>query len=441
MNPWCGLFLDMGLGKTVISLMVLEHLKIFGGFEPTIVLAPKHVANSTWPDEIEEWEFDFHFEVMTGNARKRAKTLQTMPEMLITNYEQIPWLMARPESKRYRILILDEISKMKSTKSNRWRSLAKKKTLSRFDRRIGLTGMPVPNHLIDLFGIMKIIDGGESFPLKGIFISKYFRNVSKNDNYPIYRINPGAEKKIHKRIAPRVLAFKAEDYTDLPPYRFKTIKLQLPDEAKDLYETLQHDFFLKIGDEIIDVETAAVLSMKLRQLLSGFLYNEDSTVQINKERLGACKDFVDDLEGEPVIIGYQYQESLARLKKAFPKAPIIGKGSKPAYVRRIIKEWNAGKHPVLLIHPKSGGHGLNLQHGGHHILWYEITWSLDDYYQLLARLRRHGQKSRFISVSHLLFENTIDMTMLKSLTDKKGTQDRLYKAIKKYMKRRMKHAA
>lgn len=436
-RPYAMLFIEMGLGKTLIVLSALDDMKLIGTLQPTLVLAPKNVCATTWPDEIDKWEFEFTHIHLAGNPAKRKKLLQKIIrekiDMVFMSYDLLVWLCKQKEYKYFKIVVEDEITKLKSTKSDRWRSL--KKMLNNFSRRIGLTGMPVPNHLIDLYGMMYAVDGGMTFPKKTEFVSKYFVNVSRND-YPMYKPYPGAEEKIYAQLAPNTLAMKAEDYEKLPEYVDQVIKLKLPKSAQKIYDSIERQFFAEIDGEYIDIATAAVKSLKLRQLLSGFLYNDSATLAINKERLGVFKDTADSMNGEPIIIGYHFQESLKRLKKEFKKAPCIVKGIKPNELKAIMKDWNAGNIEELIINPATSAHGLNLQFGGHHVFWYELTWILDDFMQLNSRLRRKGQEAQSVFRHLFLFENTIDYLMLDSLTGKNDTQDRLYNFVTNYWRKK-----
>lgn len=432
-RPYAALFIEMGLGKTLITLSALDDLKIVGAFYPTLILAPPNVCVTTWPDEIKKWDFDFSHVALTGNPARRKKLLNKILtekiEIVFMSYDMLPWLVKQKEYKYFRILVEDELTKLKSTKSNRWRSL--KKILHHFTRRIGLTGMPVPNHLIDLYGMMYAVDGGMTFPKKTEYISQYFINVSKNE-YKIYKPYPGAEEKIYKRVAPNCLAMKAEDYLDLPEYVDQVFTLQLSKSARRIYDQIEREFFTEIGDEYIDIETAAIKSLKLRQLLSGFLYNDNTTLQINKERLGIFKDAVENMNGEPKLIGYNFQESYQRLKKTFKKAEFVVKGTKANELKAIMKDWNAGNIEELVVNPATSAHGLNLQFGGHHVFWYEMIHNHDDFAQFNARLRRNGQESPFVSRHFFLFENTYDFIMQAQMTDKVNTQDRFYNFVRDY---------
>ena len=433
-RPYSALFIEMGLGKTLITLSALDDMKLVGALQPVLILAPKNVCATTWPDEIAKWEFEFTHVTLAGNPAKRKKLLQNIIrdkiEIVFMSYDLLVWLCKQKEFKYFKILVEDELTKLKSTTSDRWRSL--KKMLKFFNKRIGLTGMPVPNHLLDLYGMMYAVDGGMTFPKKTEYVSQYFVNVSRNENYPQYVTYPGAEEKIYARLAPNTIAMKAEDYLDLPEYVDQIIKLQMPKSARRIYNSIEKEFFANIDGQIIDIETAAVKSLKLRQLLSGFLYNDSATISINKERLGAFKDTAENMNGKPIIIGYHFQESLKKLRKEFKNAPCIIKGIKGNELKAIMKDWNAGNVEQLIINPATSAHGLNLQFGGHHVFWYELTWILDDFAQLNARLRRNGQEADRVFRHLFLFENTIDYLMYDSLVSKNATQDRLYKFVTDY---------
>lgn len=433
-KPYVGLFLEMGLGKTLITLSILEHLQIFGGFQPTLLMAPKAVCYSTWPDEIEQWGFDLTPSIMVGKPAQRLDALHDPADVYIANYDSLQWLTEQEEFKKFRILIMDELSMLKSTKSVRHKALWAVR--HQFMRRIGLTGMPVPNHLSDVYGMMRMIDNGKTFPKKGEFMGKYFYNVSKND-YPIYKPTHGSEDKIHKLMAPTVLTMKADDYIDLPEFMPQKLMLGMDRKMQEQYDEIEKEFMLTISKDIyLDVKTAAVKSVKLRQLTSGFVYNGTETHKLNTDKLKACREFIESLQGQPCIIAYNFKQSRDMLLETFKGCLHIGAGMTKEQVNKTIKRWNTGKYEVMIVHPKPAARGLNLQFGGHHLLWYELTWVLDDYSQLNARLRRHGQESSWIGIHHLLFKNTIDEAQYASLMVKQDTNDRLYKAITNYHRRK-----
>jgi len=426
-KPYRALFAEMTLGKTVITLLALEEMKTLGVLPPVLLVAPASTLATTWPDEISDWGFDFSYEVLVGGKPPaRKKQLEKQVDIYMVSYELLPWLVEQRDFKKLKVLVCDEITKLKSTKSVRFRAL--RKHLKQFSKRIGLTGMPVSNHLIDLFGVMYVVDAGETFPKKTEFLGEFFHNVSHGD-YPIYKVIQGAEKKIHKKIAKNSLVLETSDYLNLPPYVYSNVLLELPKELDKLYHSLEQDFLAEIQDVTIAPETAAVLSTKLRQVTSGFLYGEEEVLQLHDLKIQATKDYVEQLVGEPTIIAYYYQETRRKLAEAFPRAPQIGKGVKGEELRGAVRKWNSGEAPVLLMHA-SKGHGLNLQFSGHRLFWYELTWIGEDYAQLNARLRRVGQRSNHVFIHHCLIKGTIDERMLKSLKDKKSTQDRLFQAIK-----------
>ena len=426
----------MGLGKTLITLSILEHLQIFGGFQPTLITAPKAVCYTTWQDEIDQWGFEFSTSTIVGKPKERLEALHDSADIYLTNYDNLVWLQQQKESKKFRILAMDELTMLKSTKAARTKALWKMR--HQFIRRIGLTGMPVPNHLIDVFSMMRMIDNGKTFPKKTEFVSKYFYNISR-ESYPIYVPTNSAEDEIHKLIAPSVITMKADDYLDLPEFMPQKINLHMDSKMQRDYDEIEKEFMLSLEDNIyIDVKTAATKSIKLRQLTSGFIYNGAETHVLNEVKLKACKEFIDSLNGEPCIIAYNFKQTRNRLLETFKGALHIGSGMSKIETQQAVKKWNSGKYPVLLVHPKPAARGLNLQFGGHHLLWYEMTWILDDHEQLNARLKRPGQKSKWIGIHYLMFKDTIDEAMYDSLMIKKDTNDRLYKAVTNYHKRKKK---
>lgn len=433
-RPYSGIFAEMSMGKTAIALFVLEQLKIFGGFHPTLVVAPPLILETTWVEENRKWGFDFNLCILNDRRpEKRLLKLQANHEIFLISYDMLGWLFKQRESGKLRILVCDEISKVKSTNSDRHRILAKH--LFQFTRRIGLTGMPVPNHLIDLYGIMHVIDSGMTFPSKTEYESRFFYNISRDSNYKVLLPKPKAESKIHELVAKNSTVLKAEDHLDLPPYAYQNIKYELPTKVRRMYDKLERSFLLELeGDKVVLADAIATRSQKLRQVLSGFVYDGGDTHALHDARLQGVKDYVQLLQGKPTIVVYYYKESIKRLLKAFPKAGHIGSDTKMSEAIQAMGTWNKGDMPVLLMH-SSKGHGTNLQFGGYHIYWYELTYVFDDYSQLNARLRRPGQKSKQVFVHHGIFANTIDELMLSNLSDKFDQQDRLFEAVKQYRRR------
>lgn len=427
-NDFCGLFLDMGLGKTVSSLTAIKKL-IYDEVEinTVLVIAPKRVAESVWSAECDKWEHLKGLRVakIIGNEKQRKAALREKADVYMLGRDNIVWLCGLYGGSMlpFDMLIIDESSSFKSPKSLRFKAL--KAAQPSFDRVVLLTGTPAPNGLIDLWSQIFLLDRGERL---GKTITFYRDNFfSKSYNGFSYDLQQDAEERIHTKIKDVCLSMKAADYLDLPKRIDNFIKIQFPPELKKKYLDFEREKVLELltASEDITAMSAAGLSNKLLQFANGAVYDADKVWHaVHDLKLEAAEEVIESANGKPVLIAYTYKSDverlLERLKKYKPKKLDSDQD---------IKDWNEGKIKVLLMHPASGGHGLNLQTGGHIALWFGQTWSLELYMQFNARLDRQGQTESVI-INHLIAEGTHDEEVIKSLENKETRQEGLMKAVK-----------
>lgn len=432
-NYKCALFLDMGLGKTATILMLLEFLKdIEGESNSTLIFGTKRIVRTTWPDEIAKWGFNLTFEVCHG--KKKLEALKREADIYLVNYEGIPWLFDQRESKKLNILIADELTKLKSTKSTRWREL--KKHMKQFYRVIGLTGMPAPNGYEDLYGQIRLLDGGDSLgKTKKIFQGRYM--INKGRDYADWQMRKGSREKIEKAIEHLTLTMETEDYLDLPEMIFVPHYIELTGKARQIYDEMEREFFIEFEEDEIEAVNAGVLRGKLHQIASGALYFEDrSIMEIHSEKMDFIIDeLFPECEGN-CLVAYNYQHELKRFKDRIPNLVYMGKGVKDDEQDIIQAEWNAGIHPHLFGNPQSIAHGLNLQDGGNHVVWVSLTDNLDHFVQFNKRLHRSGQ-TKPVFIHLVLAKDTVDLVVWSNLKNKTCDQQSLIDSLKKYQKKRL----
>ena len=434
-TPNIGLMLDMGMGKTVITLTAINYLLSNSQeINRVLVVAPKRVAETTWQDEVKKWAHlsDLKVVSVTGNSEKRAKTLKELADIYTINRENIPWLVLYMGRKWcFDMVVIDESSSFKNHQSKRFKAL--KAVRARILRMVELTGTPAPNGLMDLWAQLYLLDGGERLGKTiGRYRMRYFR-PGYGSGYVVYNWNPieGAQSLIQEKISDICISMKSEDYVKLPPLIYNTVTVHLPRKALLSYQKLERDFILSITDTDLVANSAAALSGKLLQLANGACYTEqlDGTkkvVEIHKAKIEALADIAESNEHRSLLIFYWFKHDLERLKNAFPDARTLDTIDD-------IRDWNAGKIEMLVAHPASAGHGLNLQYGGNIIVWFGLSWSLELYQQANKRLHRSGQKHSVI-VHHLVAKGTIDEQVMCALDKKKATQDDILNAIKARIK-------
>lgn len=421
----CCLMLDMGLGKTVITLTALWQLAL-DSFDVSrvLVIAPKRVAEDTWPKELAKWEHltGLTSSLVLGSAAERKAALQKKAFLYIINRENVAWLV-KNHYWDFDMVVIDELSSFKSNKAERFKAM--KKVRPMVTRIVGLTGTPAPNTLLDLWPQMYLMDMGQRLGrFIGGFRDRFFLPDKRNREI-IYSYKPreGAEDAIYALISDICISMKAADYLDMPERIDNRIEVSMSPKERKLYDDFQKDMVLSIGDEELDAVNAAVLSNKLLQMANGAVYGEDKTViPIHDRKLDALEDLVEAANGKPLLVAYWYKHDLQRIKARFKNVRCID-------TAKDIDDWNAGQIPLALIHPASAGHGLNLQDGGCTIVWFGLTWSLELYQQLNARLWRQGQKHTVV-IHHIITKGTHDEDVMRALENKDTRQSALIEAVR-----------
>lgn len=437
-NDKCALWVDMGLGKTVTSLVALSELLYNFEICKTLIIAPKRVCVSTWPSEFKKWAGAFKmpltYQQLTGltpaSRQRCAKRLDGV-DIHIINRENVTWLVDFwGNDWPYDAVIIDESSSFKSHSAKRFKSL--KKVQHKINTMVELTGTPASNNLIDIWPQIFLLDGGERL---GKTITK-FRQTYFEQDYSGYNwlIRDGAKEKIYAKIQDICLTLSAQDYLDMPDRTDHFIKLDLPAATRAEYKELEREFLLEMGDDTVTVFNAASLSGKLLQYCNGAIYKESGSkefIQVHDLKLDALEDIIEAANGEPVLIAYNFQSDLVRLKARFKNLVVLD--DNPA----TIKKWNAKKIKILAAHPASAGHGLNLQDGGNIIVWFGLNWSLELYQQFNARLHRQGQEKP-VAIYHLVIKDSVDETVIAALDRKNITQSELLTALKRDIRKGMK---
>lgn len=432
-DPFLALFLDMGLGKTVITLTALHNLKYFYfRINKTLIIAPKKVAETTWSTEADKWA---HLErlkisIVLGTAKQRIDALNAPADIYVINRENTQWLVEYCGNNwDFDVVVLDESSSFKNHRAKRFKSL--KAVRPKIKRLIELTGTPSPHGLTDLWAQMYLLDGGKRLGRTiSVYRDMYFV-PDKRNRTTIFSYAPkeGAADEIYKQIADICISMKSDDYLTLPDLMYDDIPVKLDDKAAKAYRRLERDMLLEVDDngDVITANTAATLTGKLLQLCNGAVYDEIGEVtEIHDCKIEVLLETIEQLQGQHVIIYYYFKHDKDRILMALEAKGLnvrVYTGAKDA------DDWNAGKIDILLAQPSSCGYGLNLQDGGHHIIWFGLTWSLEDYQQANKRLHRQGQLYPVI-VHRLIVKNGMDEDVIASLESKDNTQESLLKALK-----------
>lgn len=427
-HPVSALLLDMGLGKTTITLSALQSL-LFDSFQAhrILVIAPLRVAHSTWPAEMEKWDHlkELQYSVIKGTPKQRLEALNRKADIYIINRENIPWLCLQPFS--FDTVVIDELSSFKNHQAKRYKSLMKQR--NKIHRMIGLTGTPSTNGLQDLWAEFRLLDQGERLGrFVGQFREAYLQPDRRNGmTIYSYKPQPGAEDEIFEKISDITISMKALDHLKMPELMMIHQKVEMDEDEMKTYKQLKSDLVLDLNGEEITAANAASLSSKLCQMASGAIYTEEkSWISIHERKLDALEDLVESSAGSPLLIAYWFRHDLERIQKRFTVRELKTEID--------IQDWNAGKIPVAIIHPAAAGHGLNLQSGGSTLIWFSLTWSLELYQQTNARLYRQGQKET-VRIYHLVCKGTLDEAILKSLERKDASQQRLIDAVKAEVRR------
>ncbi|HFU4011308.1 TPA: SNF2-related protein [Streptococcus suis] len=432
-HPYAAVILDMGMGKTATTLSAVNEL-MFDRFEVTkvLVIAPLRVANTVWSDEIEQWAELRHlrYSKIVGTPKQRKVALQKDSDIYIVNRENLPWLVEQCSPYfKWDMVVIDELSSFKSWQSKRFKAFMAMRPYMK--RIVGLTGTPSSNGLMDLFAEFKVIDGGERLGrFIGEFRSRYFEEGRRNGNI-VYEYIPMdyAECQIQDKISDITISMKALDYLDMPELISTKKLVRMSEKEKEKYSQFKKEYVLSELDGLeVTAANAASLTNKLVQLSNGAVYSDDHTVvALHEQKLDALEDILESANGEPVLVAYWFKHDLARIIGRLEKLKVKSRLLK---TEEDIREWNKGNVPVGLLHPAGAGHGLNLQKGGHHLVWFGLTWSLELYQQTNARLWRQGQEAETVVIQHIVTEGTIDEEILKALENKDAQQERLIEAVK-----------
>lgn len=416
-HPIAALFLDMGLGKTITTLTAIHNL-MFDLFavRKVLMIAPLRVARDTWSAEIEKWEHlkPLRYSVAVGTEEERLAALKAPADLYIINRENIDWLVNN--------------TKFDYDQNKRFKALMKVRP--NVKRIVGLTGTPASNGLMDLWAEFRLLDMGQRL---GRFIGQYrneYFKPDKQNGYLVYSYKPlpGAERQIYEKIADITVSMKAIDHLHMPELLSNEYPVQLSDTEQETYKRFKSELILEMQDTEITAANAASLSNKLSQLANGAVYDDTGAViPIHSRKLDALEDLIEAANGKPVLVAYWFKHDLERIQERLRKLNISYQEIQSS---DSIRNWNARRLQVGLLHPAAAGHGLNLQAGGSHLIWFGLTWSLELYQQTNARLWRQGQQSETVVIQHLITKGTIDERILKALTRKEQTQTALMQAVK-----------
>lgn len=438
-NPFCALFLDMGLGKTVTTLTAIKELMDACIITNALVVAPKKVTQVTWTDEIKNWAHlqNLTISVIDGDVKHRRAAMAKKADIYVVSRDNIVWLVTEYGGIKlpFDMVVIDELSSFKNHASKRFRAM--KRVRKFIPRVVGLTGTPSPNGLIDLFAQMYLIDEGERLgkTITG-YRDRFFRPDKRNGDivytYALKQPADETERQISDLISDITISMTAEDYLKMPDKIMLFDTVELPRKIYENYQDFEQEQVLELinSDELITAASAAALSNKLQQYANGAIYDADRNVKhIHDEKLEKLQEIVEAANGAPVLVAYSFIHDLDRIMNALKEYKPV-KLEKPEH----IAQWNDGKIQVLVMHPASAGHGLNLQKGGNILVWFGNTWSLELYMQFNARLYRQGQ-TKPVYIHHIVSKGTVDEKIIKALSGKKETQDGLMQSIKELMEK------
>ena len=433
----CAMHMDVGLGKTTTSAFAAIQLLDTFDVRGVMVFAPKRVAGIAWPSEFQKWDQlrKVRYACLVGKPESvRSAILRENLDFYLLNYDHLPWwvefvLAERKAGRTLRqdMLILDESSRLKASDSSRFKMLKPLADSSLFPRIVELTGTPSPEDYEDLWSQYRLLDGGKRLET---YVTHFRRAYYDQNPYSRYdlRLKPGADKVIQAKIADITVSMRAADYLTLPPILENDIYVDLPPKAREHYDAFEKDMVAQISDETVAAPSAAMVSEKCRQVCSGAVYDETGqTLRLHEEKFDALDELVEDKPGN-LLVAYWYKHELETIRKRYPSARTLGPKCSEVEALRTVKEWNDGKIPLLFCHPASTGHGLNLQSGGHHLVWLTIPWSNEIYQQFVGRLYRQGQ-TKPVTVHRILCRDTVDMVVDSAVKKKEFSQQDLRKAL------------
>lgn len=429
-HPIAAVFLEMGLGKSVITLTAITKLKAEDAICKVLVIAPLRVARDTWPSEIAKWDHlkNLDYAVAVGSEAERKAAIRKDATVTIINRENVDWLINKSGLPfDFDMVVIDELSSFKSYGAKRFKALLKVRPFIK--RIVGLTGTPSSNGLMDLWAEFRVLDFGKRL---GRYITRYrlsyFEPDKRNAQMVFsYKPLPDAEKQIYEKISDITISMKSVDYLDMPECIINEVPVYMSEREQSVYDGFREDMVAKLKDDVIDAANAAVLSGKLLQMANGAVYDEDgASHHIHDRKLDALEDLIEGANGKPVLVAYWFKHDLERIEARLKSLHIpYARLDKPDSIKR----WNNGEVPVMLIHPASAGHGLNLQAGGSTLIWFGLTWSLELYQQTNARLWRQGQKETVV-LHHIICRDTIDEDVMEALKRKEKVQNDLINAVK-----------
>jgi len=420
-----GIFLDPGMGKTSVALALVTSLKE----RPVLIIAPIRPMYKVWPDEIKKWDQFRHLKYVILHGPEKDARLNEIADIYLVNPEGLKWLSNSGWLERVnpKMLVIDESTKFKDYSTARFKLI--KPHLKAFQRRLILTGEPAPNGYMDLFGQCYIMDLGNAL---GRYITHYRAQFFYQTGYGgyEYKLRQGAAEEIQARIKPLVMRLAAEDHLDMPELIFNDIIVELDENARRIYKQFEDDFLAEVGDATILSMNAAAVGSKCRQVANGGVYDEMQFAHfIHDIKTNALNDLVEQLQGNPLLVFYEFKHDLERIRRVFKDAPCLT-GMSGSKLDATIDAFNAGDIPILLGHPASAGHGLNLQGSCHHVCFYGLTWDLDLYHQSYKRVWRQGQNANRVFVHRILADKTLDKQVAKVLLNKEATQSDFLNAIK-----------
>ena len=431
--PKCGLFLDMGLGKTVSTLTAIKELK-YNRFQvnKVLIIAPKKVAEGTWSKEKDKWNHtkDFRVSLVLGSQQKRIKALSVNADLYIINRENIPWLVDYLRNDWYfDTVVIDESSSFKNSQSKRFKAL--KMVLPKINRLIELTGTPSPNGVEDLWAQIYLLDQGERLEKYITHFRNRYMETNKRNRSQIfdYKVKEGVYDHIINKISDICISMKSEDYLELPDLSYNEIPVVLNDKARKDYDKMERDFVLELeeAEEDITAVNAAALSNKLLQISNGAVYdNSGIYTEVHNAKIDSFLELVESLQGRSLLVFYNFQHDKERIKKALEKSNLVVRELKTTQDE---DDWNDRKIDILLTHPASAAYGLNLQEGGNHVCWFGLTWNLEHYQQANKRLHRQGQKEKVI-IHHLVTQDTRDEDVMRALDSKADVQEEILQSLK-----------
>ena len=423
-TPKCAVWAGLGLGKTITTLTAITDLLDSLTVLKVLIIAPLRVANSVWHTEAKRWTHtkDLTFSIVTGSEKERISALFKSADIYVINRENVQWLVEHYKTKwPYDLVVIDESSSFKSASSQRFKALKKVRTLT--DRMVQLTGTPSPNGLIDVWSQMFLLDGGERLgKTMSAYKMRFFQ--TGHNGYTLKLVN-NADKIIHRLIDDMVISLNVDDYLQMPKRIDTVMRVNIPPTRLAEYKQLERDFIMQINDTEIVAYNAATLAGKLLQYCNGAMYTDElkNWTEIHTAKLDALDEILEDNQDENLLIAYNYKTDLIRLKARYPDAVVLDNDPD------IITRWNNGQIKILLAHPASAGHGLNLQHGGSIIVWFGLNWSLELYQQFNGRLHRQGQ-TKPVRIVHIVADGCIDDKVMRAIENKAQTQDELLNALK-----------